>query len=113
MKKSPGRPKKIVKRERTSGIRLTKTEDFIIRNKAAKAGLSFTNYIRKMAIYGELRARFTDEERQFVRQLIGMSGNLNQLTKAAHKEGLLQAILYFEGYRDRIDELLNHLQHDK
>ena len=71
MKRTPGRPKKVVKRECTSGIRLTKSEDFIIREKAAKAGLSFTSYIRKMAIYGQLKAKFTDEERQFVRQLVG------------------------------------------
>ena len=113
MKKSPGRPKKIVKRELTSGIRLTRPEAFIIREKAQKAGLSFTDYIRKMAIYGEVKARFTEEERQFVRSLIGMSNNLNQLAKLGHQEGLLHALLHFQECRDQIDNLLNRLQRGK
>jgi hypothetical protein len=113
MKKTPGRPKKIVKRELTSGIRLTKSEAFIIREKAQKAGLCFTDYIRKTAIYGEVKARFTEEERQFVRGLIGMSNNLNQLVKVGHQEGLLHATLHFEQYRDQIDDLLNQLRHGK
>jgi hypothetical protein len=113
MKKTPGRPEKIVKRELTSGIRFTKSEAFIIREKAAKSGLAFTSYIRTMAINGEVRARFTDEERQFVRQLVGMSNNIDQLVKLGHQEGLLQALLHFESYRNKIDELLNHLKHDQ
>jgi len=113
MKKTPGRPKKIVKRELTSGIRLTRSEAFIIREKAQKAGLSFTSYIRKMAICGEVKARFTEEERHFVRGLIGLSNNLNQLVKLGHQEGLLNATLHFEKYRDQIDELLNRLRHGK
>lgn len=113
MKKTPGRPKKIVRRELTSGIRLTKSEAFIIREKAQKAGLPYTNYIRKMAIYGEVKARFTEEERQFVRALIGISNNLNQLVKLGHQEGLLNATLHFQNYRDQIDELLNRLRNGK
>lgn len=113
MKKTPGRPKKVVKRELTSGIRLTKSEAFIIREKAQKSGLSFTNYMRKMAINGEARARFTEEERHFARALIGVSNNLNQLVKLGHQEGLLSATLHFQKYRDQVDELLTRLRNDK
>jgi len=54
--------------------------------------------------------RLTEEERQFVKQLIGMANNINQLTKACHQEGLLSAMLDFERYRTGIDELLKKLK---
>lgn len=108
-----GRPKKLVKRERTTGVRFTKLEHFIVREKASKAGLKLTAYVRQMAIHGMVKTRLTEEESCFVRQLIGMSSNLNQLTKNAHQEGMLKTMIYFERYRNQIDELLQKLRHAK
>lgn len=108
-----GRPKKPVRRERVTGIRLTKAEEFIVRQKAAKAGMRLSAYIREMAIRGKVKARMTEEERHFVRQLIGMSTNLNQLAQRAHREGILKAMLHFEMYRNRLDELLKNLKNDQ
>jgi hypothetical protein len=51
-KKKPGRPKKAVTRQRTTGIRFTKAEHFVITQKAKKAGLKLTTYIREIAING-------------------------------------------------------------
>ena len=110
MKKAPGRPKKIVKRELTTGIRFTRIEDTLIRQKAKTAGLSVTNYIRKMAIYGGVKARFTDEDRQLLRQFVGTSNILNELVKIAQQQGSLTAHTYFEIYRNQFDELINRLK---
>lgn len=107
---SGGRPKKVVKRESATGIRFTKSEYFIIKQKASKAGIRITTYIRQMALEGNVIARISEEERHFVRQLIGISNNLNQLTKKGHQEGLLTAVLLFEKYRNIIDELLEQLR---
>jgi hypothetical protein len=52
----------------------------------------------------------TEEETGFIRQLIGMSNNLNQVAKACHEEGALSALRYFESYRNQVDELLKHLR---
>ena len=68
--------------------------------------MKMTTYIRQMAINGKITPRMNEEERQFVRQLVGMANNLNQLTKKAHQEGLLTAVLMFEKYRNLVDELL-------
>lgn len=104
-KRKSGRPIKTEKRVRTTGIRFSKNELFIIKGKAEKAGLLLTQYVRKMAINGEIK-------RRFVSQLIGMSNNLNQLAKRCHEEGALTAVRHFEKYRNQIDELLNQLRHD-
>ncbi len=108
-----GRPTKAIKREAATGVRFTKAEYFIVKQKATKAGYKPTQYIRQMAINGKIIARLSQEEKQFIRQLIGMANNFNQLTKLAHKEKMLTAILHFERYRNEMDRLLKQLRHDQ
>ena len=104
--KIAGRPVKVVKKEIRAAVRFTKAEYFIIRQKANKAGISASCYIREIAIHGNVKSRFNEEERQFVRQLIGMANNFNQVAKKAHEEGLLKAMLLFERYRQQVDDIL-------
>ncbi|SHN34473.1 plasmid mobilization relaxosome protein MobC [Chitinophaga sp. CF418] len=108
-----GRPPKAVKKEICTGVRFTRAEYFIVRERATKAGLRYTGYIRQMALFGSVIARLTDEERSYIKQLIGMANNVNQVSKQAHKEGMLNAMLLFESYRQQIDSILNRLRHDK
>ena len=107
---SGGRPKKVIKRESATGVRFTKAEYFLIKQKASKAGMRITTYIRQMALKGNVIANINEEERQFVRQLIGISNNLNQLAKKGHQEGILTAVMLFENYRNIIDELLEKMK---
>ena len=109
IKHKGGRPKKQVKREIIKGVRFTQVEYYVVKNKAAKSGMGITVYIRQMAINGNVTARLNEEERQFVRQLVGIANNLNQLTKKGHQEGFLKAVLMFEQYRQLLDELLEKL----
>ena len=109
-RKKAGRPAKAVKKEIRACIRFTRLEYFTIKEKAAKAGLKASAYIRQVGIYATVTPRLTDEERLFVRQLIGMANNLNQLAKSCHQEGALRAMQYFEGYRATLDEILKRLK---
>ena len=110
-KKKAGRPEKAIKKEVRACIRFSKVEHFVVRQKASRAGLTASAYIRQISIKGEVMRRLSDEERQFVRQLIGMSNNLNQLTKNSHREGMLKTMVYFETYRNEIDLLLKRINH--
>jgi hypothetical protein len=101
-----GRPKKSVKRDIVKGVRFTKAEYYVVKQKAAKAGIGISLFIRQMAINGKIKPLLDDEERQFVRQLVGMANNINQLTKKGHQEGFLTAVLMFEKYKNSIDGLL-------
>lgn len=101
---------KQVKREIIKGIRFTKVEYYVVKQKASKSGNGITDYIRQMALNGKIISRLNEEERQFVRQLIGVANNINQLTKKGHQEGFLTAVLMFEKYRKLIDELLEKLK---
>jgi hypothetical protein len=109
--KRAGRPVKAIKKEIRASVRFSKVEYFIIRQKAAKAGIKASAFIREVTINGEVKMRLTGEERQFVRQLIGMSNNINQLVKNSYKEGMLKTMLYFEGLRNELDLLLKKLNH--
>lgn len=112
-KHSGGRPKKVVKREAATGVRFTKAEYFIVKQKANKAGYRITQYIRIMALEGQVIARLNPTEKELIPQLIGMANNLNQLTKKAHQESLLKALLLFEKYRVELDWILNRLKYDQ
>ncbi len=87
-----------------------KIEYYVVKQKASKAGLGITVYIREMALHGEVIARMSEEERQFVREIVGMSNNINQMAKKAHQEGLLKALLFFESYRTQLNELLQRVK---
>lgn len=108
-----GRPKKPVKKETVTGVRFSKVEYFLVKHKAEKAGLGITVYIRQMALTGQVISKMSEEDRQSVRQFVGVSNNLNQLTKMAHQQGLLTAILLFEKYRNQFDEFLQKMRDDK
>ena len=106
-----GRPLKTVKRDIRAAVRFSKTEYFIVHTKAGKAGFKVSAYIREVAINTEIKSRLSDEDRQTARKLAGLSNNINQLAKTAHKEGMLSAMQYFETIKPAIDELLNMFRH--
>jgi hypothetical protein len=112
-KKHKGRPSASDARENTTGIRLTKAERFIITQKARRTGMNLTTYIRQMAINGKVIGRLNEEDRQIVRELIQMSSDIHQVAMVAKEAGILKATHHYEGLRNRIDELLNRLDHDK
>ena len=110
IKQKNGRPKKAVKKEIIRSIRFSKIEYFIVKQNASKSGLKITTYVRQMALQGKIISRLSEEERQFVRQLMGMANNLNQLTKMGHQQGFITAVLMFEKYKNLMGELLENLK---
>lgn len=109
-KKRTGRPAKAIKKEVRACVRFTRNEYFIIKEKAAKAGVNTSTYLRQIAINATIKTRLTDEERRFFRELVGMANNINQVAKTCHQEGAMGAMIYFEGFRKQFDELLKKLK---
>ncbi len=108
--KKAGRPEKQIKKEIRACVRFTKYEYFIIKEKAALAGVNASDYIRQTAIQSKIIPRLIKEQLHFVRQLVGMSSNLNQVAKVCHRKGLFEAMQYFENYRNHIDTVLKDLK---
>ena len=104
--KKAGRPAKTVRKDARITIRFSTMEYFIIKEKSVEAGVKPSVYLRHLGINGGIVPRLTEEERHFVRQLIGMANNLNQMAKTCHQEGTLSAALYFEQIRVQLETLL-------
>ena len=109
-KKKAGRPALVVKKEINASVRFNRSEYFIVQEKAASCGFSVSNYIRRASIYATITPRLTEEEQHFARQLVGMTNNMNQIAKACHREGLLQTMVFFENYRQQLNEILKKLR---
>jgi len=113
MTKITGRPKKAIQQEKFLGFFVTKVQGVIIQQKASQAGVNMSDYLRQVAIYGQVKTRWTAEERDIFKKLVGLSSDINQLVKLARQEGVPSAVLYFEKYRNLIDEALKQMSHAK
>ncbi|WP_431216285.1 plasmid mobilization protein [Puia sp. P3] len=77
-----------------------------MKEKAAEAGVTPSSFLRQLAIHAHVKARLTEEQRQWVRKLIGMENNVNQIAKVCHQEGAIKGMVYFQGIRRDIDSIL-------
>nr|WP_294896207.1 plasmid mobilization relaxosome protein MobC [uncultured Pedobacter sp.] len=105
-KRTPGRPKKTIRRSNILMVRLTPTEKMLIEGRAKNAGLKPSEWFRKAAKSAKVFPRFTAEESSWFRMLAGLANNLNQLTHLAHVAGLFSLALKCQSMLKQIEELL-------
>lgn len=94
-------------------VRQTVSERFIITEKAKRAGMTLTSYLRHMAIHGKLIERLSEQDRKDLRNLIQMTNEIHKLVVLAEKEGMLKATVEYESLRNRISSLIDQINHDK
>jgi len=107
-----GRPKIIIRREVHIKVRLTATEHFMIAARAKDAGVKISDWFRAAAKAAKVLARLKPEDLQIMRMLAGLANNLNQLTKLAHREGLLTVARKCDGVLTEIDQALKYFNSD-
>ncbi len=107
-----GRPKINVRREVQVKVRLTATEHFMIGARAKEAGMRISDWFRAAAKAARVIARLKPEDLQIMRMLAGMANNLNQLTKLAHRDGLLTVVRKCDGLMIEIDQALKYFNSD-
>jgi hypothetical protein len=113
MGKITGRPPKAIKQEKNIGFFVTNAQYFIIKQKAEQAGVNISDYLRQTAVYGYVKTRWTAVERECFLKWVGIANDVNRIVEIAEREGATTAMLHFVACRDRIDDLLNRLSHDK
>lgn len=113
MVKLKGRPPKERKQEKNIGFFVTNVQYFVIQQKAAKAGVTISDYMRQVAVNAQVKAKWTEEERGMVKQLIGMAGELHRIVEIAEREGATQAALLLVSHRGVMDSIINILCHDR
>jgi hypothetical protein len=107
-----GRPKVRVRRETHVKVRLTATEHFLITGKAKDAGMRLSDWIRAAARAAKVVARLKPEDLQIMRMLTGLANNLNQLTKLAHRDGILTIATKCGNLLIEIDQALKYFNSD-
>ena len=113
MSEKRGRPKKaIARREKNIGFYVTDDQYSLIQRKAERAMVNVSDYMRQVAIMGEVRARWTAEERDMVRKLVGMSGDLHRMAEGASEQAAFGPE-FFQRLRDELDLIIKHLCHDR
>ena len=91
MKKSNkgGRPRldSTVKKSELISVRVTELEFATIQAKAEVASKSVSDFIREMALKGEVKAGISANQMDEIRKMNGIGNNVNQLAKLAHRYG--------------------------
>lgn len=113
MSKITGRPKKAIRQEKNIGFFVTHQQYFIIQQKAAMARVNISDYMRQVAIFSQVKARWTAEERDLFKKMVGISNDLHQLVIIGRQEGATSAVLHFQKYRQLIDEVIKQLSDAK
>ena len=75
------RPRKTIVRSEVVKVRYTSTEKRLLRSFSDSVGITVSEYIRSKSLDYKLTTRLTQEEVAYLRVLIGMATNLNQIAK--------------------------------
>ena len=107
--KKGGRPTKgaAEKKKYRITVKLNTQDYYTLKGKAKSAGVTMSEFVRKLIYNGHVIERLTVEQADFIRKLCGMANNLNQLTHRANAEGFHAVAPYHKTIIDKIDEILN------
>ena len=107
--KKGGRPTKgaAEKKKYRITVKLTTEDYYTLKGKAKSAGISMSEFVRKVLEEGNVIERLTVEQAGFIRKLCGMANNLNQLSHRANAEGFHVIAPFHKTIIGKIDEILN------
>ena len=107
--KKGGRPTKGVaeKKKYCITVKLNTQDYYTLRGKAKNAGISISEFVRKVLDKGSVIERLTVEQADFIRKLCGMANNLNQLAHRANAKGFHTIAPFHKIIISKIDEILN------
>ena len=107
--KKSGRPTKgaAEKKKYRITVKLNTQDYYTLKGKAKGAGVTMSEFIRKLLDKGNVIERLTVEQADFIRKLCGMANNLNQLAHRANAEGFHAVVPFQKIVIGKIDEILN------
>ena len=107
--KKGGRPTKgaAEKKKYRITVKLNTQDYYMLKGKAKGAGVTMSEFIRKLLDKGNVIERLTVEQADFIRKLCGMANNLNQLAHRANAEGFHVIAPFHKTIISKIDEILN------
>lgn len=107
--KKGGRPTKGVaeKKKYRITVKLNTQDYYTLKGKAKSAGVTMSEFVRKVLDKGNVIERLTVEQADFIRKLCGIANNLNQLAHRANADGFHAVAPFHKTIIGKIDEILN------
>ena len=104
-----GRPTKgaAEKKKYRITVKLNTQDYYTLKGKVKGAGVTMSEFVRKVLEKGNVIERLTVEQADSIRKLCGMANNLNQLAHRANAEGFHTIAPFHKIIIGKIDEILN------
>ena len=109
--KKGGRPTKGVaeKKKYRITVKLNTQDYYTLNGKAKSAGVTMSEFVRKVLDKGNVIERLTVEQADFIRKLCGIANNLNQLAHRANADGFHAVAPFHKTIIGKIDEILTQV----
>lgn len=109
--KKGGRPTKGVaeKKKYRITVKLNTQDYYTLKGKAKNAGVTMSEFVRKVLAKGNVIERLTIEQADFIRKLCGIANNLNQLAHRANADGFHAVAPFHKTIIGKIDEILTQV----
>ena len=88
-------------------VKLNTQDYYTLKGKAKSAGVTMSEFVRKVLDKGNVIERLTVEQADFIRKLCGMANNLNQLAHRANADGFHVVAPFHKIIIGKIDKILN------
>lgn len=94
------------KKQKKVSVRFSKAEYSNVKENAAATGNTISNFIRLTSLNEKIKARLTVEDMVIVRQMIGISNDINKIMNAFRNAGKLKEMACFKKYRNQVDAFI-------
>ena len=110
--KKGGRPTKGVaeKKKYRITVKLNTQDYYTLKGKAKSAGVTISEFVRKVLDKGNVIERLTVEQADFIRKLCGMANNLNQIAHRLNAFGISALNEELNALKQLIHELMKRLK---
>lgn len=110
-----GRPPKTAteRRKYKITVRFATEEYFSLKEKARRAGVTLSEYLRRVSASSVVRERLRPQHLQHILKLTGMANNLNQISRKANATGYVGIRTEYRNLASEIDDLISRIKDDR
>lgn len=99
-------------KKKVLSARFLEIEYLALKKRAKDAGVTLSKFTRAVLLSGKIVQRISKSDAETLRKLSGEANNLNQLARAANKDGFTNVAKDLVGLRVVIVNIINQLSHD-
>lgn len=101
------------KRKYKITVRFATEEYFSLKEKARRAGVTLSEYLRRASASSVVRERLRPQHLHHILQLTGVANNFNQISRKANAAGYVSVRTEYRYLASEIDDLINRIKDDR